>query len=46
MPRECSDFLTKLVAAKYNIFISGGHRSNNFLNALSSAINSDERDYH
>ena len=24
MPRECSDFLTKLVVAKYNIFISGG----------------------
>ena len=45
MPRECSDFLTKLVAAKYNIFISGGTSSGKttFLNALSSAINSDER---
>ena len=27
MPRVCSDFLTKLVAAKYNIFISGGTSS-------------------
>ena len=45
MTRECSDFLTKLVAAKYNIFISGGTSSGKttFLNALSSAINSDER---
>lgn len=45
MPRECLDFLTKLVAAKYNIFISGGTSSGKttFLNALSSAINSDER---
>ena len=45
MPRVCSDFLTKLVAAKYNIFISGGTSSGKttFLNALSSAINSDER---
>ena len=45
MPRECWDFLTKLVAAKYNIFISGGTSSGKttFLNALSSAINSDER---
>ncbi len=45
MPQECSDFLAKLVAAKYNIFISGGTSSGKttFLNALSSAINSDER---
>ena len=36
MPRECSDFLTKLVAAKYNIFISGGTSSGKttFLNTL------------
>ena len=45
MPKECSEFLSDLVAAKYNVFISGGTSSGKttFLNALSSAINSDER---
>ncbi|ASS37895.1 CpaF family protein [Mogibacterium pumilum] len=45
MPRECSEFLSKLVTAKYNVFISGGTSSGKttFLNALSSSINSNER---
>nr|WP_298874953.1 ATPase, T2SS/T4P/T4SS family [uncultured Mogibacterium sp.] len=45
MPRECSDFLSMLVASKYNVFISGGTSSGKttFLNALSSAITPSER---
>ena len=45
MPRDCSEFLSRLVTAKYNFFISGGTSSGKttFLNALSSSINSNER---
>ena len=45
LPVECSELLSALVAAKYNIFISGGTSSGKttFLNALSSAINTEER---
>ena len=45
MPQECSDFLSKLVFSKYNVFISGGTSSGKttFLNALSSAIAPSER---
>ncbi len=43
--RECSDFLSSLVAGGYNIFISGGTSSGKttFLNALAMAIGEDER---
>lgn len=42
---ECAQVLGKLVAAKYNVFISGGTGSGKttFLNALSSCIPKDER---
>lgn len=42
---ECAEVLKKLVAAKYNIFISGGTGcgKTTFLNALSSCIPGDER---
>ncbi len=42
---EAADFLKKLVAAKYNIFISGGTGTGKttFLNALSNYIPSGER---
>lgn len=45
MPRDRSEFLSRLVTAKYNFFISGGTSSGKttFLNALSSSINSNER---
>lgn len=43
--QEAADFLQKLVAAKYNIFISGGTSSGKttFLNILSNYIPVDER---
>ena len=43
--REAADFLRRLVAARYNIFISGGTGSGKttFLNVLSSYIPNDER---
>ncbi len=43
--KEAADFLKMLVAAKYNIFISGGTGTGKttFLNALSNYIPSDER---
>ncbi len=43
--KEASDFLKKLVRARYNIFISGGTNSGKttFLNALSAYIPDDER---
>ena len=43
--REASDFLTALVEAGYNIFISGGTSSGKttFLNALSNSIPKNER---
>ncbi len=43
--RELVEFLQQLVAARYNIFISGGTGSGKttFLNALSSFIPADER---
>ena len=43
--RQAADFLEKLVAAGYNIFISGGTGSGKttFLNALSNYIPGDER---
>lgn len=43
--KECAEFLKKLVAAGYNIFISGGTGSGKttFLNVLSNFIPSDQR---
>lgn len=43
--REMAEFLSKLVKAKYNIFISGGTGSGKttFLNALTAYIPTDER---
>ena len=45
LTQETADFLTRLVRAKYNIFISGGTSSGKttFLNALSDAIPKGER---
>lgn len=42
---EAAEFLKRLVAARYNIFISGGTNSgkSTFLNALSAYIPADER---
>lgn len=43
--RECSEFLQKLVVAKYNIFVSGGTGAGktSFLNILSGYIPEEER---
>ena len=45
LSEEAADFLRRMVAAKYNLFISGGTGSGKttFLNALSQWIPSDER---
>jgi pilus assembly protein CpaF len=45
LSREAADFLRRMVAAKYNLFISGGTGSGKttFLNALSQWIPSNER---
>nr|WP_235776350.1 CpaF family protein [Robertmurraya massiliosenegalensis] len=45
LPEEVSDFLEKLVIAKYNIFIGGGTGSGKttFLNVMSNFIPKDER---
>lgn len=45
LTQEAADFLQSLVAARYNIFISGGTGSGKttFLNALSNFIPEDER---
>ncbi len=45
LTREASEWLSRLVAAKYNIFISGGTGSGKttFLGALSNFIPNDER---
>lgn len=45
LTKDCAEFLKKLVAARYNIFISGGTGSGKttFLNALSAFIPKDER---
>lgn len=45
LTEEAEDFLSKLIKAKYNIFISGGTGSGKttFLNALSAYIPCDER---
>ncbi|MBO5346958.1 MAG: CpaF family protein [Lachnospiraceae bacterium] len=43
--RECAEFLQRLVAAKYNIFVSGGTGAGktSFLNILSGYIPEEER---
>lgn len=45
LTKEAAEFLSMLVKAKYNIFVSGGTGSGKttFLNALSGCIPSDER---
>lgn len=45
LTEEAGDFLTRLVRARYNIFVSGstGSGKTTFLNALSGCIPSDER---